>query len=92
MQHDALPALDATATEQATLTALGEIVCTDASCLQATSHVSLCECRGCDGADHGKQQDRAGLIPAKVAVDQAARRARNLAAVFAASADLDEAW
>jgi hypothetical protein len=64
-----------------------DLVCTDAACLQATSHVSLCECRGCRGADHGSQQDRTGLIPAGPRSAQEVRSARAMRALVAALPD-----
>lgn len=82
----AAPRPNATAQTEA-LDLARDLVCTDASCLQATSHPSLCTC-GCKGADHGSQQDRAGLIPAAGPQStQQERSARAMRALVAALPD-----
>jgi hypothetical protein len=57
------------------LTETGTEVCTDHTCLQARSPIALCTCR-CRGAGHGRDQSRAGLMPARPVSAQAVRSAR----------------
>jgi hypothetical protein len=84
------PAAALAAHVQARATA-AEAECRDASCQAATSHPETCEC-ACEGASHGRHQDRTGLMPAAARTPaQAGQPSYAMRSMMAAMPD-DEAW